>query len=89
MKAKILRRSLMMMLLATSTIAFAQESKKTKTHKHPHKEGWRSEIHDSQIRKNFKRNGMGSIQAYNLHRQYHNPVHQEKHQIVKQHSPLP
>ncbi|PTT01968.1 hypothetical protein DBR11_06140 [Pedobacter sp. HMWF019] len=83
MKDKILGRSLMMLLLATTTIVFAQESKIVKTHQHPYKEGSRSEIPDSQIRRNMKRKGMGSIQAYNLHRQYHSPVNEEKHQIVK------
>jgi len=83
MKAKILGRSLMVLFLATRTIAFAQESKIIKTHQHLHKEGSRSEIRRSQIQRNLKRKGMGSIQAYNLHRQYHSPLHEEKHQIVK------
>lgn len=100
MKAKILGRSLMMLLLATKTIAFAQEDKVTKTRQHLHKVNSRSEIHDSQIQRNKKRKGMGSIQAYNLHRQYRGTTLNEKkyqmakHQVrvikgAQKHSPLP
>ncbi|HWW39820.1 hypothetical protein [Pedobacter sp.] len=84
MKVKILGRSLMMLLLATRTMAFAQESKVTKTHQHLHKVNSRSEIHDSQIQRNKKRKGIGSIQAYNLHRQYRSTtLNEEKYQMAK------
>jgi len=84
MKANILGRSLMMLLLVTKTVAFAQEGKVPKTHQHLQKVNSRSEIHDSQVQRNRKRKGMGSIQAYNLHRQYRSTtLNEEKYQMVK------